>query len=148
MIRSAIGIVTLLSLAATPLPALETFTSGQIWTYEARATEPESRIVILRVEEYPKPGRIVHVAVVGLQRRMPDGTLETWRIGPAPFTEAALRKSVLKLESGKAAVSMADFEEFYTHWRKMADRGKVQHWSSPVPDAIRRMEKQMFKGPK
>ena len=62
----------------------------------------------------------MHVAVVGLQRRMPDGTLETWRFGPAPFTEAALRKSVLKLESGKAAVSMADFEEFYTHWRKMA----------------------------
>lgn len=138
--------VMCLLLAANPLRAVEAFAPGQIWTYQARATEPGSRIVILRVEEYPKPGRIVHVAVVGLQRRMPAGAFEDWRIGPAPFTEAALRKSVLKLEPGKATLSMADFEPFYSQWKTMADRGKVKHWSSPVPDAIRRMEKQMFKG--
>jgi hypothetical protein len=124
-----------------PLTAAEAFAPGQVWTYTTRPGETQSRLVILRVDSFPKIGPIVHVAILNvLFRRAAGGVAEPGQISQARFSEAALRKSVGKLDPAMKAPAMPDFEEGYAKWKKLADEGNVQHWVLPVRDVVSKME--------
>ena len=45
---------------------LTQFSVGQIWTYATRDCEPNSRMTIVRLDEDPDFGTIVHVFVSGV----------------------------------------------------------------------------------
>lgn len=103
-------------------------------------------MIVLRVEEYPKVGRIVHVSITGLAlRREPDGRPEGWNIAHAAFSEAALSSSVSRLES--LPVTPPEVAEAtYRRWRKDADRGNVQRWTISVADAVGKIERWVLDG--
>lgn len=127
--------------------AAEPFAAGQTWTYATRPNEAASRVLVLRVEEYPKHGRVIHAAVVGLEfRRAADTKPEPWGARHVPITEAALRRSVGKLEPVPSAVAPAGFAESYQQWKKEADAGKVQYWTLPLRDVVAQLERWIREG--
>ena len=118
---------------------MQLFSAGQVWTYNTRAGEDSSRIIICRVEEDPNLGQIVHIHVNGLRlknQRAPSGYSD--QIGHMPYSGNALRKSVSKLES--TTVALPAFEEGYQQWRGAFDRGKAGVWTAPLSEAILGME--------
>ena len=117
------------------------FAVGQTWSYATRKGEPDSRLVILRIYNDPKGARIVFVAVRGLSIRFPpDERSHPWDHCYMPFPETVLRQSVIKLESEQTDATFAEFEKIYPDWKKKADGGKIQSWTSPVAKSIDSLE--------
>jgi hypothetical protein len=102
---------------------------GQVWGVRLSPEQPaDARLIVLRVEELPKLGRIVHVALQGV--RVPGGGTQ---LQHAPFSEAALDASVLQLTAEGGPIP--DFSEGYTRWREA--NGGV--FSIPVGEALQGM---------
>jgi RNA polymerase sigma factor (sigma-70 family) len=121
----------------------EDFTSGQTWVYRTTPEQTSSRVVVLRVEDYPKTGRLVHVSLVGLGLwRKPGAAPEGWNIAHLAFAEAALRASVVQLDpTPQAAPSEADGT--YRRWKRDADRGRVRVQTGSVVEAIAEIERML-----
>jgi hypothetical protein len=146
MIPKVLLAFALTLLAAPAFAAIEPFAPGQTWVYTARPDQAGSRVCVLRIEDYPKIGRVVHVSIVGLAlRRKPDGAPEGWNIAHAAFGEATLRNSVLQLDPSPAKAPEAA-EKTYQQWKKEADRGNVQRWTIPVADAVTQIERWIREG--
>lgn len=129
----------LLGLLAAAARAESTpFAVGQEWSYHTRADEPDSRVVILRIDEGKLGKRIVHVAVLGLRwKHSASGPLgEEWRMGHTPFAEDALRKSVRELKATRAPAALPDFAASYTKWEKLGPVGKRPFWTTSVLQSV------------
>ena len=111
---------------------------GQVWKYRTRASEPDSRATILRVDAPPDLGYIVHIAVDGLSiqsPQSPEGVAET--VSHLPFSEAAISDSLTELER---TGPVPDFREGYQTWRDAFDQHEAGVWTISVADAIAAME--------
>lgn len=120
-------------------PADPKYKVGQQWSYSARPGEEKSYLIILKIDDDPKLGRIIHIAMRGLKmknRRSPDGFSEN--VNHMPFLETAIEKSGLKLV--KERVDLPDFEEGYKLWREAFDAGKAGAYSITVAEAVEVME--------
>lgn len=112
---------------------------GQKWSYSARPGEEKSYLIIMKIDNDPKLGRIIHIALRGLKMknpRSPDGISED--VNHLPFLEKALEKSGLKLLKEK--VDLPDFEEGYGLWREAFDAGRAGAYSITVAEAVAVME--------
>jgi hypothetical protein len=137
------------SIATASPAAPPPFAVGQTWSYTTRKGEPNSRIVILRIYDAAKGPKIVFVAVRGLSIRFPpDERSHPWDHCYMPFPETVLRQSVIKLESEPTAATFGEFEKIYPDWKKKADAGKIQSWSSPVAKSIESLEAMIRHGRK
>jgi hypothetical protein len=128
---------------AAPTP----FVVGQTWSYTTRKGEPDSRLVVLGIYDDAKGPRIIHVAVRGLSIRFPpDERTYPWDRCYMPFPETVLRQSVIKLESEQTNATFPKFEKTYSDWKKKADAGEKQFWTSPVAKSIDSLEAMIRKG--
>ena len=141
----AISIVGLTSANAAPIP----FAEGQVWSYETRKAEPDSRLVILRVYQSPDGDKFIFVGVLGLTIQFtPSQPPVLWEQCYMPFPESVLRKSVTKLEKEHGEITFPAFEKIYPDWKKKADAGHKQLWTTPVAKAIDSLEEMIRKNPK
>jgi RNA polymerase sigma factor (sigma-70 family) len=126
---------------AAIMRAREDFASGQTWVYQTTPKQTGSRVVVLRVEDHPTAGRLVHVSLVGLGLwRKPGAEPEGWNIAHLAFAEAALRASVIRLDpTPQAAPSEADGT--YRRWKRDADRGRLRVQTGSVVEAIAEIER-------
>ena len=121
-------------------PASSKYKVGQQWSYSARPGEEKSYLIIVKIDDDSKLGRIIHIAMRGLKMknpRSPDGFSED--VNHMPFMESALEKSGLKLLKEK--VDLPDFEEGYQIWREAFDHQKAGAYSITVAEAVEIMEK-------
>ena len=101
---------------AAPRPATDArFRPGQIWGYRTRAGEDASTLTILRIETLPKVGEIVHVRIDGVQFKNCAGGTVPNEIAHAPFSRAAIEKSVTTLRSHLH--DLPEYEQGYESWR-------------------------------
>lgn len=129
--------------------ALPAFAVGQQWNYPTRPTEPASRLVILRIDDHPKLGRIVHVGVLGAKLRLKaDQPAVSWTIGHMPFHEAVLRKNVTGLELVHSDAVFPEFEQSYAGWKIEADAGKKPVWTGSVAKSIEGLEMMILRNRK
>jgi hypothetical protein len=91
-----------------------TYKPGQVWSYKTRPGEEASTITILRVESTPKMGVIVHVRIDGFKLENCAGNKGDSAMDHAPFTKAAIDKSVVKLI--RTEKEIPDFQEGYKDW--------------------------------
>jgi len=137
---------TMTLLAVSAFASTDPFAPGQTWSYAARPDEAGSRVQVLRIEDYPEIGRVVHVSIVGLTvRRKPGGKPEGWSITHVAFAETALRNSVTRLEPSSVTAPGAAEKE-YRQWKKEADSGSMQRWTGSVADAVAQIERWYRKG--
>ncbi|HEX8143891.1 MAG TPA: hypothetical protein VF553_14930 [Pyrinomonadaceae bacterium] len=110
---------------------------GQIWSYKTRPNEKKSSFIVLKVENHPKLGNIVHIALRDLKLKKPNGDfIET--AGHLPFAEEAINKSAVKLLKEKA--DLPDYEEGYGMWREAFDAGKAGIYTITIAEAVDVME--------
>jgi hypothetical protein len=115
------------------------FEPGQVWQFNARSSEAQSRLTVLKTEAHPKLGNIVHIRIDGIALKNPNSSsrVSTF-ISHLPYGEEALSKCVTNLERSDAEVPA--FEEGYKHWKQAFDAGRAGIWTAPVSDAIASME--------
>ena len=90
------------------------FAPGQVWSYKTRPGEEGSTITILRIEETPKLGTIVHVRIDGIHFSNCTGGPSPSLIQHAPISRAALEASVIaKLTS---VPRVPDYAAGYQDW--------------------------------
>ena len=114
------------------------FKVGQIWNYETRKGEENSKIEILKVEKYEKDGIIIHIYVNGLKVKNPNkpGILED--IGHLPLSKDAVEKSVTTLVSENN--ELPDFMEGYKNWKNAFDNNTGGIFSISVKEIVQYLE--------
>lgn len=104
---------------------------GQKWAYQTRRGEEGSTLTILKVEQDPKLGEIVHIAIDGVKIKTPTG-VQT-KLPHSPISAKALDGSVTRLVAEKVAIP--DFSAGYDEW-KAAHGGVFTISVANVIDAI------------
>jgi hypothetical protein len=129
--------------ASAPEPALA---EGQVWTYQTRQHEPDSRLVIVHLYQPAKGERIVYVAVLGATVRLNGYPAPfPWDHCYLPLTERALRLSLRTLASDRTERTFPELEKTYPDWKKKAGAGNVQCWTIPVTQAMDDLERRIRK---
>jgi hypothetical protein len=132
-------LLSLLPFVALAQTADSKYKVGQQWSYSARPGEEKSYLIIVKIDNDPKLGRIIHIALRGLKiknPRSPNGLSE--EISHLPFLEEAIEKSGLKFVKEK--VDLPDFEEGYGIWRQARDAGEAGAYSITIAEAVGVME--------
>jgi hypothetical protein len=110
------------------------FQAGQVWTYNTRPGEENSRLTILKTEPYGT-GTAIHISVEGVSIKnphVPSGI--STQIGHLPFAEEALGKSVIECVATGKDVSAS--LEGYNTWKEQADKGKAGVFTVTVAEAL------------
>lgn len=113
---------------------LTAFRPGQVWAYQTRPGEDSSTVTILRVEEAPKLGVIVHVAVEGVRVPSPTPGQFVTRLVHLPFAKAAIERSVTRKLRDDAPVP--SFDEGYQQWRAAFDTGSGGIFTITIAEAV------------
>src|SRR5262245_60682775 len=114
-------------LSESPNPASK-FHAGQVWSFKTPASQPNAKVVILRVDNDNKLGNIVHIALIGVSYGNGQNTIQH-----LPFAERAVEQSVTTLERESGPVP--NFAEGYKIWREAFDAGKAGVFTISVAEA-------------
>jgi hypothetical protein len=111
------------------------FESGQLWKYETREGEEDSRLLILKIENYENNEVVVHIAVfdVKISEDAKNG-LKLDHLQHLPFSEESLRESVVELNSSNN--DLPDYYEGYNLWKKAFDEGKAGVFTVSVKEVV------------
>ena len=111
------------------------FEPGQVWKYDNRDGEDDSRLTVVRVDDDPEYGSIVHIYVSGLKipnADAPDGV--TTFVCHMPFIEDSIKKSVTELD--RSVDKLPDFQEGYLLWREAFEGSEAGVFEVSVSDGI------------
>ncbi|REC42976.1 hypothetical protein [Chryseobacterium sp. 5_R23647] len=126
-------------------PETTKYKVGQEWNYKTRKGEENSTLKILKIEEYPKHGKVIHISIGGLKVGDPDvekGFAKEFT--HIPITEEALDKSVTVLKNDK--VKLPTKIDGYDYWKKEFDQGIAGVFSIPVSEIVDLMEESIITG--
>jgi len=121
------------------------FKVGQVWHYKTRKGEEASTLTVLKLDNSPAVGVIVHVAINGIQYHscVPAETPD--HLEHMPFTKKALESSVTELAKVPEQ-PIPDFFAAYSQWRSLYTEHKVGIYTSTVADALEFGEKTYRRG--
>ncbi|MDG4654879.1 hypothetical protein [Chryseobacterium arthrosphaerae] len=139
-----IAVLFLLSFSCTKK---DQYSVGQEWNYKTRPTEKSSILKILKIEEYPETGKVIHISISGLKIKNPASpTGYAENLSHIPISEEALNKSVtnLKSETDKKPDSLE--MDGYSYWKREFDKGDAGIFTIPVSEIISSMEKSIVAG--
>ena len=112
---------------------------GQVWTYKTRKGEENSYLTILKIEDYPKAGVAIHIAIDKLNIKGPrTGKFYGHTISHMPFSLTALDKSVTNIK--KESSDLPRFQEGYNNWKESFVKGDAGIFSITVAEAIEFIE--------
>lgn len=112
---------------------------GQMWSYKTRQKETGSYFIVLKVENHPQMGNIIHIFVGGLKmkcRQSPECLID--KAGHLPFSESAVDGSAVKLLKEK--VALPDYKEGYNLWREAFDAERAGVYTVTIDKAVEIME--------
>jgi len=122
----------------------EKFRVGDVWEYHARKGEERSTITILRVDDSPEIGIIVHIGVDNVHFANCLGGPEPDAVPHMPFARKALEASVKKkIASGQPLPS---YEDGYHEWRDAYEQKHAGVYVLSIADAVSVAEKTFQKG--
>jgi len=111
------------------------FAAGQVWTYQTRPEESDSRITIVRVDDDDEYGTIVHIYVSDVAIPNPGAPGgQTTYIAHLPYADEALEAAVLEKES--ETLELPSYEEGYRLWHDAFENGEAGVFTIPVAEAI------------
>jgi hypothetical protein len=117
----------------------ESYEVGQIWSYRTRPQEPNSALMILRIDSSTDLGEVIFIRLYNLNFRSTNGTILVPVLSPLPFTRAALDRSVLKLTRKTDMVEQSELA--YTKWKQAHLEGKkVALYKRPVAQVLPDLE--------
>lgn len=123
------------------------YSVGQEWKYKTRSAEKGSTLKILKIEEYPNTGKVIHISVSGLKIKSPespDGFAN--QLSHIPISEEALNKSVTKLQNETRKMPDSIEMDGYSYWKKEFDNGNAGIFTIPVSEIVSAMEESIVSG--
>jgi len=124
---------------------IRNYSVGQEWNYKTRPGEEKSTLKILKIEEYPQTGKVIHISIGGFQIRSAASTeVLAHEFTHIPISEKALNESVTELKNEK--VALPKFMEGYTYWKKEFDKGQAGIFSISVAQIMSQMEEGILTG--
>jgi len=120
------------------------FRAGDVWEYQTRKGEERSRITILRIDDSPELGIIVHIGVNNVHFANCHGGPEPDAVPHMPFARKALEVSVKKkLASDQPLPS---YEDGYQDWRDAYAQKHAGVYVVSVAEAVSVAEKTFSEG--
>jgi hypothetical protein len=117
----------------------EKFKVGDVWEYETRTGEDHSRLTIVKIDESPDLGVIVHVGADNLRFSNCHGGPAPEAVPHMPFSRRALDASVKKRVASKQP--LPKFQPGYEEWRTAYSKGKAGVYAISVAAAVSVAEK-------
>ncbi len=120
---------------------------GQEWNYKTRPGEENSTLKILKIEEYPTIGKVIHISLSGLKMKNPQnpkGVAD--KISHLPITEEALDKSIIRIKNDTRQMPDSTEMDGYSYWKREFDKGNAGVFSIPVSEIVNSMEKSIVSG--
>ena len=111
------------------------FSAGQVWAYRTRPGEEMSRLLIDKVEDDPRLGRIYHISVTGIHIGRPDAaTRFLGELPHLPVSEKTLTLSCTTLvgESGPNP----NYLDGYQAWRKAFEAGRAGVYTISIAEIV------------
>ena len=101
----------------------ESYEVGQVWSYKTRPQEPNSTLMILRVDNSSgKLGTVIFIGLKELRVQHPTGKVFP-SMSPLPFTKEALDRSVIKLVGKTDQLMPSNFG--YSKWQEALRQGRT-----------------------
>jgi len=125
--------------SVTALSASKELQVGDIWAYKNRPGEDGSTLTILKIENYPKLGKVVHIRVDGFRMINPVTGTEFNDMPHLPFQAKAIERSITH-RIGETA-EIPDFDQGYTAWRAAFDERKAGVFKISVSKTLNGMIK-------
>ncbi len=120
---------------------------GQEWKYKTRQGEENSTLKILKIEEYPTIGKVVHISLSGLKMKNPQHpTGIADKISHLPITEEALDKSIISIKNDTRQMPDSTEMDGYSYWKKEFDKGNAGVFSISVSEIVNSIEKSIVSG--
>lgn len=136
--KLALATILLLQVAASPAIA-EELMEGQIWRYQTRPGEEDSRLFIARIDHGLSSQPIYHIYLDGLQLKNPLMAGGVQKNLPfAPVSREALEASVTELLQSDAA--MPDISEGYAAWLRAFEERQAGVFTMPVNQIVQHIE--------
>lgn len=119
---------------------LTKFAAGQVWKYQTRPNESDSRLTVVRVDpDDHEFGNIIHIYISAVDIPNPDAPHgKTVFIQHMPYEEDALSKSVTELDS--ETKELPDYQNGYKLWKTAFENGEAGVFSIDVSEAINFVE--------
>lgn len=135
---AAFALMLLLAFGVAPAAAQE-FREGQIWRYDTRPGEENSRLFIARIDRGLGTQSIYHIYLDGLQLKNPlyPGGVQD-HLPHAPVTRQALEASVIELLESNA--KMPDISEGYAEWLLAFEKGQTGVFTIPAKQIVQVFE--------
>lgn len=108
---------------------------GQMWSYRTRPGEENSFFIIVKIENHPDFGNIIHVAVQNLKIKNPKSVSIISEVSHLPFSEAAINQSTVKVIKEKA--ELPNYREGYDLWRQAFDAKRAGIYNITLAEAIK-----------
>jgi hypothetical protein len=126
------------SLSSSTLSATSEFAVGQVWAYNTRPGEEQSTLVIDKVEDDTKLGRIYHISVSGIQIKVGVNTFAR-ELPHLPVSLGTLKMSCTTLV-GQAPPN-PNYLPGYRLWKEAHDAGHAGVYTISVADIVAVTEK-------
>jgi hypothetical protein len=115
------------------------YAEGQVWTYDHRPGEDDSRVVIRKIGLEPEDGEVFHVSILSVKlrnHRVPGGAQ------PAMHHAAVLRTTLDKSLREVTPITNDDpaWENGYAVWRQAYDNGDAGVFELSVPEILAYIE--------
>lgn len=115
------------------------FHVGDVWQYKTRPGEEKSRLIVVKIDDSPDLGVIIHVAVDGLTWKDCEDNLVAESVPHMPFARRAVEESVTK-RVGKAE-SLPNFRNGYEEWQQAYYKKHAGIYAISVEAAVSVTEK-------
>jgi len=115
------------------------FHVGDVWQYKTCHGEETSRLIIVKVDDSPALGVIIHVAVDGLTWKDCEDNPVAESVPHMPFARKAVEESVTK-RVGKAE-SLPNFRNGYEEWQQAYFKKQAGIYAISVEAAVSVAEK-------
>ena len=110
------------------------FRVGDVWEYATQKGEEHSRLTIVKIDQSPELGLIVHVGVDNLRFSNCHGGPKPQAVPHMPFARKALEASVTKQVASKQP--LPDFQGGYEDWKTAYSKKKAGVYIFSVGDAV------------
>lgn len=110
---------------------------GQVWTYDNRVNEPNSKAIILKIEDSNDGSIIVHIHVNGIKINNPNSTVEIEEFTHMPFAIEAIGASINTLV-GESKIP--DYLDAFIAWKEEFMNGRAGVFSTTIGESVQYMD--------
>jgi hypothetical protein len=134
----------LLTVFTAAVANAHTYEVGQVWSYQSRAGDDSSVVLINLIETDPKLGAIYHISVLHVHiPGVTNNSKAATDLPHLPVSKETLDKSVVALVGHREVLS--GYREGYDLWRTAFDAGHAGIYTLSVADIVTLLEETLKK---